>query len=63
MNARWFVIMLPGESADRSELYGPFRDKALADDVCERWNLAHATNGDKASVMPIMSAGELKGAL
>lgn len=57
---RWWVVMLPGESADLSELFGPFRSEAQADEACERWNFDHATNGDKASVLPIFSATYLK---
>ena len=56
---RWYVVMLPGESVEDSELYGPFREEARADEVCERWNSRHATNGDRASVLPILSAAEL----
>jgi hypothetical protein len=59
---RWYVVMLPGETADMSELFGPFRIEAQADEACERWNFEHATNGDRATVLPIHPARDLKDA-
>jgi hypothetical protein len=50
---RWYVVMLPGESAALSELYGPFRSEALAT----------VAGGDQAEVLPIPSAAELREAL
>lgn len=59
---RWFTVMLPGESADLSELYGLFRSEERAEEACAAWNLANATNGDTATVMPIYPATNLKDA-
>jgi hypothetical protein len=57
---RWYVVMLPGEYADTSELYGPFRSEEQADEACARWNRDNATNGDEATVMPIFPATNLR---
>lgn len=56
---RWYVVMLPGESVDLSEMYGPFRSEAQADEVCARWN-ADNISSDEATVMPIYSAKALR---
>lgn len=58
----WYTVMLPGESADLSELYGVFRTKARADRACEAWNAANATDGDRATVLPIFHFSDLKDA-
>lgn len=60
---RWFVVMLPGESADLSELYGPFRSEVLANEARDRWNATNGAAGDQAEVLPISAASNLKEAL
>lgn len=58
----WFVVVLPGESVDLSELYGPFRNEAQADKMCAAWNTVNATSGNSATVLPIFAAVYLEDA-
>ena len=67
MNARWYVVMLPGEYAETSELYGPVREEARAVEMADRWNLEHPPQTDsfsdridRAVVLPIFPAEALK---
>ncbi len=57
---RWYVVMLPGETPDLSELFGPFRSEEQAEEACDRWNRDNATNGETASVLPIYPAVDLR---
>lgn len=53
----WWVVMLPGEYAETSDLYGPFRSEVAAQRVADRWNAAHPA--ETASVLPIQPADDM----
>jgi hypothetical protein len=57
MSARWYVVLLPGEYAETSDLFGPFQSLQRAEEVRDRWNQKHPD--EMASVLPIMPATEM----
>jgi hypothetical protein len=54
----WWTVMLPGEDASTSELYGMFRSEASALDLAEEWN-RDASPDDRAIVKPVMPARQI----
>lgn len=56
-----WTVMLPGEEASMSELYGMFRSEAAAQAVADKWN-RHASTDDRAQVIPILPAREIANA-
>ncbi|WP_157253156.1 hypothetical protein [Nonomuraea typhae] len=57
----WWIVMLPGEDASLSEMYGPFRSEDTAQAVADKWN-RDASPGDQAQIMPILPAREIANA-
>ncbi len=56
--ASWWVVMLPGEYPETSDLFGPFRTEETAKEVAARWNADHPD--DKATVLPISPHKEMR---
>lgn len=54
----WWIVMLPGEDASTSEMYGPFRSEDAAQAAADNWN-RDAGPDDQAQVMPILPAREI----
>jgi hypothetical protein len=57
----WWIVMLPGEDASTSEMFGPFRSEDAARAVAEKWNRT-ACADDQARVMPVLPAREIANA-
>lgn len=60
MSARWFVVMIPGEDAESSEGFGPFRSLEAAEKVRDDWNFGPNRADEQARVMPIFPASEMR---
>lgn len=58
MTARWFVVMLPGEYPETSDLFGPYRSEQRAEQVRDAWNKTHPD--DRAHVVPIQPEGDMR---
>lgn len=57
----WWIVMLPGEDADMSDFYGPFRSEVAAQEAADKWN-RNNNNSDEAQVKPIAPARGLASA-
>lgn len=56
-----WVVMLPGEYAETSELYGCYRSEQKAEAEAKAWNDANP-RGDRACVMPVWPSRLLRDA-
>ena len=54
----WWIVLLAGEYAETSSIYGPFRSEQAAEGVAERWNAEHPS--DPATVMPVEPASQMR---
>lgn len=61
MTARWFVVMLPGEYAETSDMFGPFRSLEAAEKVRDDWNADPRHAEDQSRVMPVKPVDQMKG--
>ncbi len=56
----WWIVLLPGEYAETSEVFGPFRSERAAETVADRWNDAHPQPEDRATVLPVCAPTEMQ---
>ena len=55
----WWVVVLPGEYIETSDLFGLFRSEVGAQAIADMWNRTHDET-DQAFVLPIQHVKQMK---